>query len=138
MILSLLQQHVLINSDYFCGYEIQRENLAQILSEKYDLSVTFESENYPGVKLEYFWNSTTLGSQYEGQCRCSKRCLGKGTGKGDTDCKKVTISTFQSGKVIVTGARSEEQLDYAYKFINKVFYDNYDLLKKGLKITKIN
>ena len=26
---------VLINSDYFCGYEIQRENLAQILSDKY-------------------------------------------------------------------------------------------------------
>ena len=127
---------VLINSDYFCGYEIQRENLAEILCNKYDLSVTFESENYPGVKLEYFWNQTTLGSNTEGQCRCTKRCIGRGTGNGDKDCKKITISTFQSGKVIVTGARSTKQLDSAYKFINRIFYDNYDLLKKKTKSNK--
>ena len=39
-------------------------------------------------------------------------------------------------KVIVTGARSTEQLDSAYKFINRIFYDNYDLLKKKTKNNK--
>lgn len=113
---------VLINSDYFCGIEIQREHLFQILTEKYNLSVSYESENYPGVKLEYFWNKPNIGTEKEGICFCSSRCKGKGSGlNGDLDCKKVTISTFQSGKVIITGARSTEQIDDAYAFINNIF-----------------
>ena len=45
-------------------------------------------------------------------------------------CKKITISAFQSGSVIITGARNIDQIKTAYKFINKIFKDNYDLLKK--------
>jgi len=122
---------VLINSDYFCGFEIQRENLYQILSEKYDLSISYEPENYPGVKLEYFWNRHNLNTPTEGHCICKQKCIGKGLGNGDGDCKKITVSTFQSGKIIVTGGRSLEQLNYAYNFINKILKDNYKLLCKN-------
>jgi len=127
---------VLINSDYFCGIEIQRENLSNILQDKYDLSVNYESENYPGVKLEYFWNKINIDLGKEGQCLCQKKCLGKGTGDGNGDCKKVTISTFQSGKVIVTGARSIEQINSAYIFINKIFQNNYEYVRKKTKSNK--
>jgi len=127
---------VLINSDYFCGVEIQRENLNQVLFDKYDMAVSYESENYPGVKLEYFWNRKYLNTLQEGRCVCSKKCIGKGGGDGDMDCKKITISTFQSGKVIVTGGRTLEQLDNAYKFINKIFVDNYDFVRKKTKTNK--
>ena len=126
---------VLINSDYFCGVEIQRENLFQILTEKYNLSVSYESENYPGVKLEYFWNKPSIGTEKEGRCCCSVKCKGKGSGlNGDLDCKKVTVSTFQSGKVIITGARSIEQINNAYVFINNIFKMNYHFVaKKNIK-----
>jgi TATA-box binding protein (TBP) (component of TFIID and TFIIIB) len=125
---------VLINSDYSCGMEIQREHLAYILSEKYDLSVNFESENYPGVKLQYFWNKTN--TTHEGKCLCENKCKGKGNGLEKGQCKKITISTFQSGKVIVTGARSKEQLNCAYDFINGVFRDNYEYICKKTKSIK--
>jgi TATA-box binding protein (TBP) (component of TFIID and TFIIIB) len=121
---------VLINSDYYCGMEIKREHLFLILQDEYDLSVSYESENYPGVKLEYFWNKNTLNTPNEGKCECSKKCTGKGMGNGDLDCKKVTVSSFQSGKVIVTGARSREQINNAYKFINAVFQNNYQIIRK--------
>ena len=127
---------VLINSDFFCGMEIQRENLYTILLEKYDLNVSYEPENYPGVKLEYFWNKNNYQTNNEGKCLCSKKCQGKGTGEGEFQCKKITISSFQSGKVIVTGARSQYQLDIAYNFINKVFKDNYNFIKKRTKTNK--
>jgi len=127
---------VLINSDFFCGMEIQRENLYTILLEKYDLNVSYEPENYPGVKLEYFWNKNNYQTNNEGKCLCSKKCQGKGDGEGEFQCKKITISSFQSGKVIVTGARSEFQLDIAYKFINKVFQDNCNFIKKRTKSNK--
>lgn len=128
---------VMINSDYFCGFEIQRENLLKILSQKYDLSAAFDSENYPGVKLEYFWNTNTLGGANEGKCACKKQCKGKGNGEGDGCCKKVTVSTFQSGKVIVTGARTKQQLNSAYNFINKIFSENYHYIRKKKKSKKL-
>tara|TARA_Y100000385_G_scaffold290251_1_gene362649 strand:- start:5497 stop:6813 length:1317 start_codon:yes stop_codon:yes gene_type:complete len=127
---------VLINSDFFCGMELQRENLYTILLEKYDLNVSYEPENYPGVKLEYFWNKNNYQTNNEGKCLCSKKCQGKGSGEGEFQCKKITISSFQSGKVIVTGARSQYQLDIAYNFINKVFNDNCNFIKKRTKTNK--
>lgn len=129
---------VLINSDYNSGIEIERENLYHILRNRYSLSVSYESENYPGVKLEYFWNTKNSGKTTEGQCVCSNKCIGKGSGNGDMDCKKVTVSTFQSGKVIVTGARSTDQLNDAYNYINMVFEENYDYIKKTKKVFQNN
>ena len=71
---------VLINSDYFCGSQLQREILYKILYNKYNLSVSYDSENYPGVKLQYFWNKTTINSNNEGICLCTPKCIGKGDG----------------------------------------------------------
>ena len=43
---------------------------------------------------------------------------------------KITIATFQSGSVIITGARNIEQVNDAYNFINSVFENYYKVLKK--------
>lgn len=113
----------LINSDYDCGFKIHREELLRLLTHKYKLSVTYDPENYPGVKLQYFWNDSKTGI-----CNCPKKCSGKGDGLHS--CKKVTISTFQSGKIIITGGNNREQLNDTYQFINKILYDNIFIIKK--------
>ena len=43
---------------------------------------------------------------------------------GDGACKKITISVFQSGKVLVTGATTFNQVNDAYHFICNVIIDN--------------
>ena len=35
-------------------------------------------------------------------------------------CRKITISIFQSGKIIITGAREQTQIDDAYHFITGI------------------
>lgn len=125
----------MINSDYYCGTPVRRDNLHFLLENKYDLSANFEPENYQGAKLEYFWNTATVGTSNEGRCVCEsqtgKKCIGKGDGRRIGECKKITISTFQSGKVIVTGGRSLQQLNDAYHFINVIFRDNFAFIKKS-------
>ena len=121
---------VLINSDYFCGSQLQREILYKILYNKYNLSVSYDSENYPGVKLQYFWNKTTINSNNEGICLCTPKCIGKGDGLTTNNCKKITISTFQSGKIIITGGRNIEQINTAYKFFNTILKNNYTNIVK--------
>ena len=121
---------VLINSDYFVGFEIRRDVLHKILIDKYGIYSSYEPCIYPGVNSKYYWNKDYKDSSFPGKCFCTENCSGKGNGEGNGKCKKITISIFQSGSVIITGARNMEQIVDAYNFINKVFEENYDSIKK--------
>jgi TATA-box binding protein (TBP) (component of TFIID and TFIIIB) len=121
---------VLINSDYYIGYEIKRSELHQLLINKYQIFSSYEPCIYPGVNSKFYWNEDYFDKQYKGKCYCLNPCDGKGCGKGDGNCKKITISAFQSGSVIITGARNIDQIQTAYNFINKIFKDNYEFLRK--------
>jgi len=125
---------VLINSDFFCGIEINRENFYKILTKKFNLNVSYESENYPGVKLGYFYNENYIGSESEGKCICEKKCKGKGAKSKLNICKRITVSTFQSGKIIITGASSCTHIQCAYNFVNKIISDHYYFIKKKQNI----
>ena len=121
---------VLINSDYYIGYEIKRSELHELLVNKYKIYSSYEPCIYPGVNSKFYWNEDYLDKEYKGKCYCTETCEGKGTGKGNGQCKKITISAFQSGSVIITGARNYDQIKTSYNFINKIFDENYEFLKK--------
>lgn len=116
---------VLINSDFYGGFKIKREKLYEIL---FSLTyfVTYEPDIYPGVNAKYFWNKHTKNTPFAGICKCKVPCNGKGNGNGDGDCKKVTIATFQSGNIIITGARNNVQTMDAFNFINSILAKYYN------------
>jgi TATA-box binding protein (TBP) (component of TFIID and TFIIIB) len=121
---------VLINSDYFVGFEIKRDELHKILVNKYNIYSSYEPCIYPGVNSKFYWNKEYKDYPFTGKCYCTDFCNGKGSGDGNGKCKKITISIFQSGSLIITGGRSMEQILDAYNFINKVLNDNYSSIKK--------
>ena len=121
---------VLINSDFNVNFKIKRNILHSILKDKYNIVSRYEPGIYPGVNNKYYWNNLNIGTENEGRCKCTSECTGKGDGNGNGDCKKITIAAFQSGSIIITGAKQIEHIEHAYNFINKVIKDNYDLICK--------
>jgi len=123
---------VLINSDFSTNFKIKREILHNLLIQKYSLFSSYEPCIYPGVNSKFFWNKKYRNDSLkkEGICHCSQQCIGKGKGDGYGKCKKITISIFQSGNIIITGARSIEQINDAYNFINGILKENYNILKR--------
>ena len=121
---------VLINSDYYLGFEIKRDVLQDLLSNKYNIFSSYEPCIYPGVNSKYYFNESYKDHPFRGKCYCDVYCNGKGTGDGNGQCKKITIAIFQSGSIIITGARDMEQIKCAHKFINSVIDDNYEAIKK--------
>jgi len=121
---------VLINSDFNINFKIKRNILHSILKDKYNIVSRYEPGIYPGVNNKYFWNTNNIGTDKEGQCICKNDCSGKGNGEGDGNCKKITIAAFQSGSIIITGAKHVKHIDNAYAFINRVIKTNYDLVRK--------
>jgi hypothetical protein len=121
---------VLINSDFNINFKIKRNIFHSLLKDNYNIVSRYEPGIYPGVNNKYYWNKETLGTENEGVCKCSGKCIGKGNGEGDEQCKKITIAAFQSGSIIITGANSIQQINDAYAYINKVISQNYDLIRK--------
>lgn len=54
-------------------------------------------------------------------CKCSCK---------DCDCNRITVMCFQSGSVIISGAKSTENLDKVYNWFSKLVSENYILLKE--------
>lgn len=110
----------LINSDYHVNGTIHRDNLHQIVSgSPYNLFSSLEKLIHQGVNIKYYYNtSRTVGRP--GICTCEKPCQGQGEGDAPGQCKKITILAFQTGDIIVTGARKYEQLQEAYEFMNQI------------------
>lgn len=121
---------VLINSDFYIGYEIRRTELHKLLINNYNIFSSFEPCIYPGVNSKFYWNEDYLDKEYCGRCYCTEDCSGKGVGKGNGKCKTITIAAFQSGSIIITGARNIDQINIAYNFINSIFNRHKDKLKK--------
>ena len=121
---------VLINSDFNVNFKIKRNILHSILKDNYQIISRFEPGIYPGVNNKFYYNTDYLDKKFVGRCYCTKKCEGKGTGHGNGQCKKITIAAFQSGSIIITGAREINHIISAKKFIIGVLKDNYDLIRK--------
>jgi hypothetical protein len=120
----------LINSDFSIGAPIRREALHSVLKDTYHLASLYESTIYQGVKTKYFFNDTKPEDSFPGICACPTRCKGNGNGSGSGQCKKVTISPFQTGQVIIQASGlpsgSMAHIEEASKFIQSVFTTHID------------
>ena len=108
----------LLNSDYKVNAQIKRAELHRILCQEYRLSSTLETTIYQGVNTKYYYNEAAPATR--GICMCERFCNGQGDGTKLGACKKITIAAFQTGSIIITGARNKPQLDEAYTFMNEV------------------
>ena len=125
------EQIQLINTDFSIGAKVRRDVLHRILSDTYKLNSSYESAIYQGVKTKYFYNSRRPAGSPLGICPCNELCKGTGDGMKIGDCKKITISPFQTGQIIITGARTMDQINEAYVFIKDIFVRHADeILRK--------
>jgi len=114
----------MMNSDYTIGKAIRRDRLYKLLVEKYGLWSSFEPTIYQGVNTKFFWNKYHPASAPPGICVCPTPCEGDGDGYSIGHCKKITISPFRTGSIIITGAQHLEQLMDAYAFMNTVLQEH--------------
>lgn len=106
---------VMINGDFDLGVHIIRDQLCEHLKKSHpDILFSYEPCIYQGVIIKYMYNDAK-GSDNTGVCTCAKSCSGKG--KNTNECRKVSIIVFHSGKVIITGAVTLDQVFHAKSFI---------------------
>jgi len=143
------EDNVLINSNFNCGYYINRDKLYSILrSEKYGIECAYDPCSYPGVKCKFYFNND-LGFDKELQ---NGRILSEDRNMKMTeltDNKKYTevnFMIFRTGSGLIVGNFSEKILRFVFEFIKNILTTEYSFIsvsseipmkkKKTLKIKK--
>lgn len=120
---------VMINSNFFAGFFINNHKLYDLLINRrdmYKLYSAYDPRIYQGVKISFMWNSNQ--TEKNGVCCCKNKCkIGskKKNGLGEGNCRKISVAVFGTGKVLIAGAKSDQQLFDTHNFILKLLQDNY-------------
>jgi len=120
---------VLINSNFNCGYYINREELFHRLKYKYKLISMYDPCSYPGIQSKFYFNN--MHHEKNGVCTCEKKCSKKGSGSGDGECKEISFMIFRTGSVLIVGNCDETILRKIYAFIKHILEQEYQGINEG-------
>ena len=115
--------NVLINSNFNCGYYINREILHSILrSPQYGIEAAYDPCSYPGVKCKYYFNNE-IG--FDSELQKGTIVQEDGTMKmSELDENKkyteVSFMIFRTGSCLIVGNCSEKILLFIFEFIKKM------------------
>ena len=110
----------MINSNFSCGYYINREKMYKMLKYKYKINSNFDPCSYPGIQCEFYHDS--LLSEQSGSQPSFERT-------SDKPITKVSFMIFRTGSVLIVGKCSEELLYKIYQFLITIFEVEYDAIK---------
>jgi TATA-box binding protein (TBP) (component of TFIID and TFIIIB) len=96
---------VLINSNFSCGYLINRDRLFTILKNKYKINASYDPCSYPGIQCKY------------------KVVL-------DNINYEISFMIFRTGSILIVGKCSEAVLYNVYEFLKQLLHDEYNEIKQ--------
>uniref|UniRef100_A0A6C0DP02 Uncharacterized protein n=1 Tax=viral metagenome TaxID=1070528 RepID=A0A6C0DP02_9ZZZZ len=126
-----VEDNVLINSNFNCGYFINREKLHAILrSDKYRIESAYDPCSYPGVKCKFYFNND-LGFDIEaqtGQINQEDRNMKLSELNDNKKYTEISFMIFRTGSCLIVGNCSERILKYVFEFIKKILTDEYQII----------
>ena len=101
---------VLINSNFRCGYYVNREKLHDILKYKYKIHTSYDPCSYPGIMSKFWYNNNN--SEQTGV-------------KESNNSQQISFMIFRTGSVLIVGKCNEYMLLTIYEFLKKLFITEY-------------
>jgi hypothetical protein len=121
------EENVLINSNFNCGYFINREKLHSILRNKYKIESAYDPCSYPGVKCKYYFNND-VGFDFatqNGQILQEDRAMKMSELGDNKKYTEVSFMIFRTGSVLIVGNCTERILKYVFEFIKTILAAEY-------------
>jgi hypothetical protein len=109
---------VLINSNFNCGFYIDREKLYTILTDKYKIQSIYDPCSYPGIQCKFYFNHDI------------KEQTGQQISKSNidiyTNITNVSFMIFRTGSVLIVGKCNESVLSFIYDFVKNILHNEYN------------
>lgn len=111
------EETVLINSNFNCGYFINREALHDILKYKYNILSIYDPCSYPGIQSKFYYNhdvEVQTGSQISEE----NKHLYK-------NVSAVSFMIFRTGSVLIVGKCDEQILMCIYDYLKMLLNNEH-------------
>lgn len=95
-IISDKTETILINSNFHCGFCINRQNLFNIMRRKYNLNASFDPCSYPGIQCKY-----------------------------EIENDKISFMIFRTGSILIVGKCEDDIIIKVYEFIKTMLQNEY-------------
>ena len=121
------EENVLINSNFNCGYFINREVLHDILMYKYKIHTIYDPCSYPGIQCKFYYNHDILiqtGSQILEVDKLKYNNI-----------KDVSFMIFRTGSVLIVGKCNEIMLMEIYNYLKNILNNEYHNIVQKNNIT---
>jgi TATA-box binding protein (TBP) (component of TFIID and TFIIIB) len=108
---------VLINSNFNCGFFINREALFDTLKFKYNIQAIYDPCSYPGIQCKFYFNPDI---EIQNGCQISEE--NKDIYK---NIKEVSFMIFRTGSVLIVGKCDENVLLIIYEYLKIILNNEY-------------
>ena len=108
---------VLINSNFNCGFYINRETLYDLLKFKYNIQSIYDPCSYPGIQCKFYYNPD-VGLQNGCQISEENKHL-------YTNVQEISFMIFRTGSVLIVGKCDENILMIIYEFLKNILMSEY-------------
>ena len=126
---------VLINSNFKCGYYINRDALYRMLKYKYRINCNYDACSYPGIQCKFFY---VKGSDEQSGQQPAHFAAGEETNRHKKACNdtkahyEISFMIFRTGSVLIVGKCNEDVLHEIYDFIRTMLETEYMTIGKCL------
>jgi len=126
---------VLINSNFRCGYFINRDLAYHVLRNKYGIDASYDPCSYPGVKCKFYFNHDYQDASLAQCGRVSPEDHKLTMSQLDKTRKytSVTFTLFRTGSCLISGNCDEDVLFYIYDFVCKFLREEYEEIRANTK-----
>lgn len=124
------EDSVLINSNFNCGFYINREKLHSILRNKYKIEAAYDPCSYPGVKCRFYFNHENgFNRDIQNGLINMEDCKQKrGELMDNKRYTEVSFMIFRTGSCLIVGNCSEPVLRFIFDFIKNILREEYDAI----------
>lgn len=122
------EDNVLINSNFNCGYFINREKLHSILrGNKYRIETAYDPCSYPGVKCKFYYNNDIESDdeRQNGQILPEDRAMKMSELGDNKKYTEISFMIFRTGSCLIVGNCTERILKFVFEFIKKMLAAEY-------------
>ena len=111
-------ENVLINSNFNCGFYIDREILFNLLRYKYHINASYDPCSYPGIQCVYYYD-------YLNKVGISNTLNLDKNMKKDINIQKISYMIFRTGSILIVGKCGEDVLKIVYEYVKNILISEY-------------
>jgi len=113
---AFMEETVLINSNFTCGYYLKRNELYHLLKSKYNISAVYDPCSYPGIQCKVYYNEGVTTT---------------------TQDISVSFMIFRTGSILIVGKCSVKVIHAIYEYlVNLLSVEYATIVEKHVAVFK--